>query len=156
MIHEQKERINNLSETLAKELSELKIFDIDEVTSKISLHFRFALSDLIDGLADEKNEEYNRLLNELNNPLNTGWQIRKIQDKLTLINQKRKHTNRVAFELKRINEYDALVALCRNKFGDDFIEEFYANRDSYIEFLRQNKIDELSKSALRKPNKQNG
>jgi hypothetical protein len=81
MIHEHKERINGLSARLAEELSELKLFNIEEVAAKISLHFRFALSDLIAGLSDETNEEYNRLRNELKNPLNTGWQMQKIQDK---------------------------------------------------------------------------
>jgi hypothetical protein len=117
--------ISELSDNLSKEISERKIYDLEEISNLIKVRVSFGMRDLIREHSTNEEVEYMKLLREQsknrigsNQYISTGY-------KLAEAKQKKSSANRAANNMGREDNYLKLQNFIRSKSLDDLLIEFH-------------------------------
>lgn len=121
--------ITEFSEKLAQEISERKIYDLEEISNLIRVRLKFCIRDLIMEYSTQAEIEYIKLLDEQSKHKIGSIQYISFGYKLSSAKQKKAAANRAANCMGRNDDYQNLKDFISHKFGKNALNEFY-NKDA--------------------------
>ncbi len=143
------EIISGYAEEVAKEISEMKMYDVSRATNVLSLRIKWILTSVQDSITNKAEQHYQRLKAEVNRTDNTSWQTDKFRLELTAAKAAAKEANRVQHIFERATQYEALKLFVKEKFGENALNEFTENSDRYIaQVNRRNKSAQQNAESL--------
>jgi len=119
-------KINLWVNSLTNRLIEIRLFDVKDIKTSLSVHFKQAMTDCLKEQLTENEVEYNKLKLKLPNLF--GQQKQSLQAELSLLKEKIKKENKLYAELDRDNQAKKLVLWMREKHNDSLLE-FYKHYD---------------------------
>jgi len=124
-----KKIITDFSESLANEIAQRKIYDLEEISILIQTRTRFLLRDMMNEYSTEAEKEYLKLLDQQSkNNLNSTAYVQ-MGYKLSAAKQRKAAANRAANNMGRDDDYQKLKDFIINKFGEEVLNDFY-NQDA--------------------------
>lgn len=112
------------ADSLAREISERPIFDIEEIKTLIAVRFNDALIDFIKEHASQNEKEYQDLLQQQANNRIGGKEYVSMGYKLAAAKHKKSVSNRILNEVRQKDMYVLLKQYISKKYGKSVIEEF--------------------------------
>jgi len=116
--------VEKLAEELANEISERKIFDIDDVKQLISIRFRSGLFDFLSELSSVEEKEYLIALDQQSRNKIGSTQYIALGYKLSALKAKKASVNRAINNVKRDDKLERLKKFVNDKFGELAVTEF--------------------------------
>jgi len=117
--------ITEFSSSLAKEISERKIYDLQEVSLLIKLRLDFVLRDLMNQYSTEAEIEYISLLTQQSKNRIGSKEYIQLGYKLAAARQKKSSANRAANNMGREDDYQRLKNFISSEYGDIALTKFY-------------------------------
>jgi hypothetical protein len=117
--------ITEFSNSLAKEISERKIYDIAEITTLIKMRLEFVLRDLMTAYSTQAETEYMNMLNQQSKNKIGSLEYIKLGYKLAAAKQKKASANRAANNMGREDDYHNLKQFILSEYGEEALTKFY-------------------------------
>lgn len=116
--------ITDFANSLAQEIAQRQIFDVNEIASMIKVRTNFAIRELMNEYTTESEKEYMNLVYQQSRQRVGSKEYIEFGYKLAALKHKKAAANRAANNLKRQDDYQLLKNFVIDKFGDDVYNEF--------------------------------
>ena len=125
-----KKIITDFSESLANEIAQRKIYNIEGISILIEVRTKLLIRDLMNEYSTEAEKDYLKLLDQQSrNRINTNAYVQ-MGYKLAAAKQRKASANRAANNMGKEDDYQRLKNFVSHKFGREAINDFF-NQDAH-------------------------
>ena len=118
--------IKKLAQDLAAEISEITVYDVNQVAKMIEVRTSICIGEIIKEYSTEAELEYLNLREKLYRSIKYSDEYWEISHKLTFAKHKKTSANRVVNNISREDYYKRLKQFVYEKYGTDSLEDFYS------------------------------
>lgn len=123
--------ITDFSKDLAKQITELRVLDLTELSFMIEMRLKMFVKDFVNEYATETELKYQKAKAELiEQKIGTsGYLI--AANKLSVLKDRKRIANRAAFDSRKDDEYISLKHFLRDNGGENLLNEFYKTQTNH-------------------------